>query len=1781
MVNRTVRTRSKSSGMMSIETALVLSIIIPLLLGAWLLTSYFRTLYYVGRAATIASEAYSSGEYNKLSGEGSHLHWEHIENPDSDAIPYRPFLSLVSEQCRNTANPAECLNSQLSPPTSDIPKNLSAVMWQGYENNDLDVKNLPFRLYQEPTQDNQGRPDGYYPVQTLPLVGIRHGCVDPYHERPTEIDPNEGRVYHVKLGENLDQCRHVKPIYWYSPHRADFDGDNKEDLVFFQPRGGEFDETDIKFASRAYKDEVDFIVFKSGSAYNAVSGIITFDITHAPINNGPAAIPVVYDYDRDGISDFGVYEPDTSDFKIALSSVRFRTIIKGNLGLPDPKGKNGYIAIPGNFDNTQFAQIAVFPTAHENPEQRYAIQTTGDLQINIPILKRWNSSFAKNDTFLTPEKNELAFNYTIPTLKTGFDVKPHRGASFRPAYADWDDDGITEIGGLVTYPTNLAVRVAGAVPEPNARPGDSGWLDDLVDEDGEGFALDYRINPFDTALDRKGNLYVVDSIDSRVVKFMPKGRGELHHARAILPAHYGLPNRTDVDETSFPLHNVWNIPPEEDSNYNNRVLLGAGSLNNGLRRAGDRPLRSPRRIATSPEGMDDYAMYVADWGNGRIVRVQGTGGEFNLDDYSSVVLGSHECVPAGSTCVDLGLETQSPGNYKEWQDGNGDGRFKIWPSAIETVRLDRRRYAVVFSSGYGVFMIEPAPGESGGPVGRDGERIYQIAGDAHLDLVSANSEGEGLFALTFFERFLNGAREATTYIDLENRHSSANTATCTSSNHDSALCKFICPVVDIEHVENSSSGGLSNSLLLASSCSTKVYPGQEKYTTSTPYDYSELRNSGGILKLTKLNSTFAGENRLNLFAGGFYNRPCWSPTGTNTKCIEPVDTFGFYHRFTDITARGDAIKEIDLINPSNISITPDGNRLYFINQWHDTNNQDKIGDLHPNNGEFTRTALKTTDKQHHQGIFILDLDEGGAPLDITPLDNPWQRGNNTIPTESAHFYAPYTTDGNPTKTEVVSYESSIKHIPFPAVASIALNDSGYLYASTPYMQYQNLYPEHTGATSAKEHPYYTEPENIGFIYRVQLDTDGDGISDYSDSDLDGDNFNNADERSISQGSPSCAYAWGVAGGNIKRCRVQEKIGSPKVFFKKINGSGKLVLDNYDGYKIPNPKINYAEYFVMNTLGDGCSTERCEVLEGVFDSYYAEYMRPKALTMLLNYGDDVFIPDDEKILDPDNHSPCQQNPLNDTREYAYTYCAETSNGPIIAPTTLHSFSGYANNEASDLVESSYFGKGFLLNTSSGSNELNYELTNELGFESAGHLLFPTILSSSRPKEDGISPVARPRAESGFDEVKTSGILCKDYSREKVLSDKSTKREYSEFSKASFSYNLQDIRHVQFYTSMYIQGDIGITRDNDNLSYYSSCSLPYEDEGDPYFDIYYPEEYFPGIEGLILGLNHDETQSKVEHLSATGPSIASETWPHPWVIGPISEPENLRQFLLIDTDGDGSRNPSWFTTETESGKILAGEKTNPFVFISTGLKSKDPDAFPSDDRPDIYNNEIVSNFERVRHPFTPIGGLSDGSVIPGLGGTPDSFYYPIYHGFDSIGEDFAFSFDFSREDGTPSGDGKTRYNQTLFVALDAQPYLSRKFHYTPLKDAGASLYSNYTSNVRYVTEDDNYIPGNPDDYYWFNAAKNFLINSVGGLDTDEVFLQALPDEEEDDIGKAVIKVINSNAGGTGETKEKNRQKIRVSYTYSLFGARITVAADSAVNSSGIQFHKKEADPQAKIP
>lgn len=1629
--SRTFIQRHREHGLTIIEFAFILPIVLGIVLSAGYFYSYFRSFAAVHHAAETGARIAAGASVTSPDLSKEFLVWD---SSSADSL-IRPDLEWKEDSCRALNEPAAisaCTALALSE------KRTVATLWSDYTAGTSDpefgkVLRLPYPLFE------RGSTPGFEPVHLLPIIGIERGCFEPANETDSRIAPlPTGRSY----SPAAEGCTHVRPLYWQSAQRADFDGDRKEDIVFFRPHG-----TGTGWGGSNASSDADFIVYLSGMGFNQVSGILFFNLT---TTQSPAPLPVVADYDRDGVSDFGVFEPATGIYRIAFSRANFRAIGEGALPFADTTGELALIAIPGTYSTPKEMELAVIPFAGDAPGG--AIERFSQYTANI------TGSFSLSDLVDAQESGDVL---TLPTLQPGTTsarMKPHPGTVSVPAFADYDDDGITETGYLSWYGGNLSAPVAGKVLsiEQSALSASTLPLFETTDTPAinagqapEG-PKNVRMNPFALTFDDSGNLYYTDAVDHRLWKISADqasgGSFSGSSVSTVMPSHAQIASRPEppanAPAQSFPRENVWNLVADDT-----RSLVDA-LPEEDAQSAGGRSLRYPKKIAIARK-FDD-ALYIADWGNGRIVRVDADGGgDISSSGESRIVIGSQSCSSGGS-CLPLNhWNGQGTPTFSRWEDtatntslGHG-GRFQIWPSALAIVPDpdNAARYFLAFSSEYSVYLITPAPSRSsGGPRGETGEQIFTLSGAGIPGFPSTPTADFRVPAFSLAGGYTLAVAQSVPH----------------------------CPVIDMTYDASRGSGAL----LSASSCSLSTTPGSSPVTE---------RNSGGVFAIQSDSSDLRGTNALSAVAGSFLIDPCVN----EKRCSEPdADGSGVYQRRVDLMR--DA-REIDLINPVAIELGPlinNRHSLYVLDQWNDAPQSDS-----------TRYPLAPNQIDYQYQNAIIQVDPHTHT--VTALTSPFGPGGSNIPIESVDWYSPYTT-GGVFRQHIRSHLAPVKNTSVPASAGLAIPpDQGYLYVSAP--------PLASPAGLAADHPYAHSPKRLGVISKISLDADGDGTPDAQDADIDGDGVSNDAENGLRSALCGEIYGSAVQGG----CRAQERAGLPHWFFTRADNA-ELQLGN-------GGEATYAEFALLNSVSE-CGAQCAN----------GEHSRPEVWAPLFHFGDEQDFEASGGACVSESSDPASP----------YSSCRETANGPIAVPQTLHTFVG----DDQTPNHPSYPGDGFFRRIHSSTDSVLVPDSNLF--------LFPAILSSKMPRENGIKPVRRipldlTKSSAG---VRKSGILGWDYQAEEYGGSDS-KAALA----CAFGLDFDD-NYLPTYHYSGFEGTSDSQSDNDSQNYQTACRTPSPVK-------VYPDGRAAAIEAVVLQIDHDDTALKENPLACSSASTMNGApyWPCPIASGDPTGPENSRSFTFLDLDGDGVSNPVWLDPSpllAPGRSLLTGGS---YLLAAGNLKttalSNDPRTYQNMDLtrgPALFFNQILSSGPGLRDQVGLRGFFRfDGTSTLGN---------PLLQiGFDA---------------GKSSFDSETQnhsHTQALFLALDLQAFSQPALQVGQVagEDAvGAAMYANYTRNNRFRND----AAGNAPPA--IEAARNLLHLAF----RPGAFVDQLTDLEPGDAFVAFVNADGSSCVPTVALGKPDCFGLTVAYGLSLFGQVVTVQSTIPVTGATLLQHQEKCDPDA---
>ncbi len=1019
---------SETGALTTIEVALVFPIVLVTFIFIINLVVYLRASAHVWRATEKAAEVASSAEVRLR------------ESLDSGAAP-APFLvwtptgtlpdfnslTVETEQCRNVkgwpdtnayTNIKACVDTQVQAASAgNSNPRVAGIVWNGFSNTGLARQlELPFSLY-----ERDSTVPSYSPVQKLPLIGIKKGCFEPFNETAANIGTN---------------CSLVKPLYYYSPEYADFDADGKEDIVFFKPQDGTDAATKSNWGFRA-DDAADFIVYMSSGAYNALGGMMFFNLSTTA---DPADLPIVADYDGDGATDFGIFSPTTGKVRIAFSKTRWSYVFEGSMGVSET-GQKGLIAVPGKFDSA----------AKRN--QVLVMQTGGT------AVARYNMFISSP---ITPTDNELQnSSYVMPAIRTvnSSSFKPHRGMSAVPVFGDINDDGATEIG-FMSYPGgNIAQQVGGLT---KGTKNGFATVAEFPASSSAASAMDIRMNPFhiETA---SGLVYYSDAVDGTIWSAVRNSTDGTLGAVSLVMGSSNIAHRP-FSEAIFPKENVWNIPSDASAISDCDTACPALT-------AGNRKLKTPRRFTIGKDG----DMYVADFGGMRIIRVQASAGVVDSSSPTTVILGSQSCVGGGCTAL---TDTTVRG---------ATGNFTIYPIAIEAVPQTAAAaypYDIVFSTGYAVYLYKNNANPGGGPTGDPSDVIYRIAGKATgpANLSNANP--------SISERYIE--TDGTAVFPSLGLAKSAGICPIVDLTMDLYTdTGFGAPM----------GAGSRYTVLAASSCSLNKTASNTWDPATTPYTNvggiirlipgSSFGFSMGAPTAKVIAGSFAAVPCGN--AGGGYAE-CSAPSASSGN----TDA-GIYQRKIDLNNKkgGDAangdllLTDVDIINPAAIELDWRGNIL-FINQWNESKRTDYIRAL-----DQTSTSTAGIDRQHNTGVYRVNLESATMEAVTNPLDF----GSNTIPVQSADWFSPYHSTDGEYYDWIEAQPAPVKSQPVPATAALALSqDRKHLYTSTPFLANPTAYGcpgGHPYCVEAERvgfiYSIAMDTDGDGVFDSTDTDIDGDGV----------------------------------------------------------------------------------------------------------------------------------------------------------------------------------------------------------------------------------------------------------------------------------------------------------------------------------------------------------------------------------------------------------------------------------------------------------------------------------------------------------------------------------------------------------------------------------------------------------------------------------------------------------------------------------------------------------------
>lgn len=583
------RLRDETGVINFITLALSLPVLLLLVLGSLDLFLYFRTTAVLERAASEAAQALAAAQPGKP-GDFSTYSLPGVTNK-------LLYTSSTGGNTESDYGTSFAKHGKLFVPASS---SISGAR----------TEKIPFDLDAQPElavgNASVSYTDG---VQYLPRVHVP-ACLEPYNETLVSLNPKF--------------CRKIGLLRYELPSKMDFDGDGREDVVFFNSAGTENFWVLLSSAGGLFRKALRFslpIEFESPSATSPL-------------------LPCPADYDGDQITDFCTtrLDPDNDALyvSISLSSTYFNFTLTEKLG-------NVYasqvIPVPGrwtaNAGQDQFAYVVLQGTKLAS-------------HLSTVVFPTLQADGAGTGAFET---------YTFDQAGTAYDsdwFKPEHGRYWRPVFNDHDGDGAIDIGWFTWDGGNEMFAVAGT--------GSAGVA--TVDSSA---ALSATIMPWQLfypgSSDAPG-LYIVERYNHRI-SIITKGKDNVVNAdfssssteewRRVAGEQSPSGTTTtppNLDPLSAGRFNSDGVPSAEGDD-GCTTCEGGGNFNGDSGAANQTALNSPRAVFS--EGSFGAPLYIADYGNYRVRKVVETGGDGFIDgtdseEISTVVGG---VVAAGVSCPDI------------------------------------------------------------------------------------------------------------------------------------------------------------------------------------------------------------------------------------------------------------------------------------------------------------------------------------------------------------------------------------------------------------------------------------------------------------------------------------------------------------------------------------------------------------------------------------------------------------------------------------------------------------------------------------------------------------------------------------------------------------------------------------------------------------------------------------------------------------------------------------------------------------------------------------------------------------------------------------------------------------------------------------------------------------------------------------------------------------------------------------------------------------------------
>jgi hypothetical protein len=487
-------------------------------------------------------------------------------------------------------------------------------------------------------------------IQYLPLVSV-FTCLAPRHERDIHKS--------TACGASVTEPDRRGFLTYALPTKLDFDGDGVEDITFFYAN-----------ASADYWT----ILSSSGALFRHS---LSFDMGISEVFENANWLPCPGDYDGDGFTDFCAMRARSwgvISINLRLSS---RGYVLDELSVTTGSGDT-ILAIPmpgrwdtGNANDASLDRFAVVVMETDDPDEKYAlyiwdamVSTIGNPSGSAPSISNTPTDSFGNTASKTADK-------------------PTPGRCARPAFADWDGDGFTDIGWLDWSCGNPIAHIAGnGLGKSTAGPAKetplapwrlhypSAWSDN-TNKINAGLYVVER-NTHRVGLITTGNNYIVDGdVDEEfiVIAGGDPDEGSLDFTFANShPDKEGSPNR-GVGEGGTQWDDSCDWPACPTSPGVGCYPEGGidASADSGITPASSSLLKQPMDVASL--GAVGDPLFIADFGNRRVRMIMpASGSDFVVGNVNETIT-----TIAGGTIMD-GVDCDDDASA----DGDGVEQAKSW-----------------------------------------------------------------------------------------------------------------------------------------------------------------------------------------------------------------------------------------------------------------------------------------------------------------------------------------------------------------------------------------------------------------------------------------------------------------------------------------------------------------------------------------------------------------------------------------------------------------------------------------------------------------------------------------------------------------------------------------------------------------------------------------------------------------------------------------------------------------------------------------------------------------------------------------------------------------------------------------------------------------------------------------------------------------------------------------------------------------------------------------------